>query len=166
MTNNLCQPADSIYIYNSSWAADTVKEVSSVGYANSCTCTAGNDPSAPRLKSQIPTEKSRGVSDLSVMKPRTQNSINSTNFRTVQNYCIKSNYQIIKVLLHLHTRTDPTPLSQASVPNSLQMILSIHVFSKIILWPIGKFTNGHFIRGTCGSFIVSHLPFKACTSAT
>jgi hypothetical protein len=80
-----------------------------------------------RAQTQIPTEKSPGVSDPSVVKPQTQNLINSTKFRTIQNYCIKSNYQIRKVLLqtqegckgafllpkNLNTRTDPTPLSQA-----------------------------------------------------
>jgi hypothetical protein len=46
-------------------------------------------------QTQIPTDKSLGVSNPSVVKPRTQNLIkNSTNFRTIQNYCIKSNYQI------------------------------------------------------------------------
>jgi hypothetical protein len=89
-----------------------------VGYVDSCTAEKG--PSVPRLKSrQANYLEAFPVSDPSV-KPRTKNSINSKNFRTIQNYFIKSNYQIRKGLLQTGgpNKDKATPSTAINIPET------------------------------------------------
>jgi hypothetical protein len=121
----------------------STKEVSSVAYAMRTVAQLGRAPARP--DSNPDRQISRCFRSVVVVKPQTQNSIKSMNFRRIQYYCIKSIfYQIRKVLLQTHegckmqraclpfafllpnnlnTRTDPTPLLQAGA-SSLHFLVT------------------------------------------